>query len=198
MRIHEEQIASDARCGELGAALIPDGATMLTHCNTGSLATGGIGSALGVIKTAHWQGKRVRVLVDETRPLLQGARLTAWELPREEHPARTSSSIARPPASSPAATCRPSSSAPTASPPTATPRTRSAPTASRSPRTPTTCRSTSSRRSAPSTRRRRNGSATSSSKSAIADEVHVVRRRRAPRPTGRRRATPRSTSRPRT
>jgi methylthioribose-1-phosphate isomerase len=85
-RIHDEQIASDTRCGELGAALIPDGATVLTHCNTGSLATGGIGSALGVAKTAHWQGKRVRVLVDETRPLLQGARLTAWELAREGIP----------------------------------------------------------------------------------------------------------------
>jgi methylthioribose-1-phosphate isomerase len=74
------------RSGELGAALIDDGATVLTHCNTGSLATGGIGSALGVVKTAHWQGKRIRVLVDETRPLLQGARLTAWELAREGIP----------------------------------------------------------------------------------------------------------------
>jgi methylthioribose-1-phosphate isomerase len=86
IRIHEEQIAADARIGELGAALIADGATVLTHCNAGSLATGGIGSALGVIKTAHWQGKRVRVLVDETRPLLQGARLTAWELAQEGIP----------------------------------------------------------------------------------------------------------------
>lgn len=86
LRIHAEQRAADGRCGELGAALIPDGSTVLTHCNTGSLATGGIGSALGVIKTAHWQGKRVCVLVDETRPLLQGARLTAWELQQEEIP----------------------------------------------------------------------------------------------------------------
>ena len=86
VRIHEEQIASDARCGELGAALIESGATVLTHCNAGSLATGGIGSALGVVKTAHWQGKRISVLVDETRPLLQGARLTAWELAREGIP----------------------------------------------------------------------------------------------------------------
>ncbi len=83
VRIHEEQIEADARMGELGASLIPDGATVLTHCNTGALATGGIGSALGVVKTAHRQGNRVRVLVDETRPLLQGARLTAWELQRE-------------------------------------------------------------------------------------------------------------------
>lgn len=81
--IHDEQIASDARCGELGAALIGQGATILTHCNAGSLATGGIGSALGVVKTAHWQGKRINVLVDETRPLLQGSRLTARELARE-------------------------------------------------------------------------------------------------------------------
>lgn len=86
LRIHEEQIASDVCSGELGAALIKEGATVLTHCNTGSLATGGIGTALGVVKTAHWQGKRISVLVDETRPLLQGARLTAWELVREGIP----------------------------------------------------------------------------------------------------------------
>ena len=84
--IHDEQRAADLRMGDLGAALIADGATVLTHCNTGSLATGGIGSALGVIKAAHRQGKRVRVLVDETRPLLQGARLTAWELRQESIP----------------------------------------------------------------------------------------------------------------
>ena len=86
VRIHEDQIASDVRCGELGARLIENGATVLTHCNAGSLATGGIGSALGVVKTAHWQGKRINVLVDETRPLLQGSRLTAWELAREGIP----------------------------------------------------------------------------------------------------------------
>ena len=84
--IHQEQIDADARIGEIGAALIQDGATVLTHCNTGTLATGGIGTALGVIKTAHWKGKRLRVLVDETRPLLQGARLTAWELAQEGIP----------------------------------------------------------------------------------------------------------------
>jgi methylthioribose-1-phosphate isomerase len=87
-RIHGEQIAADARMGELGAALIDDGATVLTHCNTGTLATGGIGSALGIIKTAHADGKRIDVLVDETRPLLQGARLTAWELQRDGIPFR--------------------------------------------------------------------------------------------------------------
>jgi methylthioribose-1-phosphate isomerase len=86
IRIHDEQRAADEHMGELGAALIEPGSTLLTHCNTGSLATGGIGSALGVIKTAHRQGKRVSVLVDETRPLLQGARLTAWELQQEGVP----------------------------------------------------------------------------------------------------------------
>jgi methylthioribose-1-phosphate isomerase len=86
VRIHDEQIAADERMGELGAALIPDHATVLTHCNAGALATGGIGSALGVIKTAHRQARAVRVLVDETRPLLQGARLTAWELAAEGIP----------------------------------------------------------------------------------------------------------------
>jgi methylthioribose-1-phosphate isomerase len=84
--IHEQQLQDDVRTGELGAALIDEGATVLTHCNTGALATGGIGTALGVIKTAHAQGKRLRVLVDETRPLLQGARLTAWELAQEQIP----------------------------------------------------------------------------------------------------------------
>jgi len=66
--------------GRLGAELVPDGAHVLTHCNTGTLATGAYGTALGVIRTAHDQGKRIHVWVDETRPLLQGARLTAWEL----------------------------------------------------------------------------------------------------------------------
>ncbi|MBI5283696.1 MAG: S-methyl-5-thioribose-1-phosphate isomerase [Chloroflexi bacterium] len=86
VRIHEEQIAADERVGRLGADLIEAGATILTHCNAGALATGGIGTALGVIKTAHRDGKRVRALVDETRPLLQGARLTAWELAQEGVP----------------------------------------------------------------------------------------------------------------
>ncbi len=63
-----------------GASLVEDGDSILTHCNTGGIATAGIGTALGVITKAHRQGKRVRVYVDETRPLLQGGRLTAWEL----------------------------------------------------------------------------------------------------------------------
>jgi methylthioribose-1-phosphate isomerase len=83
LRIHDEQRAADVRMSEIGAALVADGATLLTHCNTGALATGGIGTALGVIKRAHRQGKRIQVLVDETRPLLQGSRLTSWELRQE-------------------------------------------------------------------------------------------------------------------
>jgi methylthioribose-1-phosphate isomerase len=69
--------------GRYGEAHIPDGATVLTHCNAGALATGGYGTALGVIRAAHEAGKRIRVLADETRPYLQGSRLTAWELSRD-------------------------------------------------------------------------------------------------------------------
>ena len=68
------------RIGENGAPLIPDGARILTHCNTGALATGGIGTACGVLRVAWERGRLAEVWVDETRPLLQGARLTAWEL----------------------------------------------------------------------------------------------------------------------
>jgi methylthioribose-1-phosphate isomerase len=68
------------RIGDHGLALVPDGAEVLTHCNAGALATGGIGTALAPIYAAHAAGRRVHVLVDETRPVLQGARLTAWEL----------------------------------------------------------------------------------------------------------------------
>ena len=78
--IHAEDAAMCGRIGEFGAELIPYGAGILTHCNTGALATGGEGTAQSVITHAHRQGKRVRVYADETRPLLQGARLTAWEL----------------------------------------------------------------------------------------------------------------------
>ena len=76
----DEDIAVNRRMGQHGAALIEDGDTIIHHCNTGALATVGFGTALGVIFTAHAQGKRLHVLVDETRPRLQGARLTAWEL----------------------------------------------------------------------------------------------------------------------
>ncbi len=78
--IHREDVKACRTMGALGAERIPDGAMILTHCNTGGLATGGYGTALGVIRAAHEAGKRIRVLADETRPYLQGARLTAWEL----------------------------------------------------------------------------------------------------------------------
>ncbi|HOX08355.1 MAG TPA: S-methyl-5-thioribose-1-phosphate isomerase [Planctomycetota bacterium] len=78
--IHEEDLELSRRMGRAGAELIPDGATVLTHCNAGALATGGLGTALACVYAAVAEGKRVSVLADETRPLLQGARLTAWEL----------------------------------------------------------------------------------------------------------------------
>jgi methylthioribose-1-phosphate isomerase len=78
--IQREDLALNRRMGALGAQLVPDGARVLTHCNAGALATAGHGTALGVIRSAVEAGKRVSVLADETRPWLQGARLTAWEL----------------------------------------------------------------------------------------------------------------------
>jgi methylthioribose-1-phosphate isomerase len=78
--IWEEDRAMCRRIGEHGLSLLADGANVLTHCNTGALATGGIGTALAPIYLAHEQGRKLHVFVDETRPLLQGARLTAWEL----------------------------------------------------------------------------------------------------------------------
>jgi len=78
--IWEEDRAMCRRIGEVGLPLVPDGAKVLTHCNAGALATGGIGTALAPIYLAHEAGRRVHVFVDETRPVLQGARLTAWEL----------------------------------------------------------------------------------------------------------------------
>ncbi len=81
--ILREDIASCKAMGQFGAELVPDEATILTHCNAGALATGGWGTALGVIRSAVAQGKKVRVIADETRPFLQGARLTAWELNRD-------------------------------------------------------------------------------------------------------------------
>lgn len=84
--IHREDVASCRKMGELGARDVPDGAVVLTHCNAGALATGGYGTALGVIRAAHAAGKAIRVLADETRPYLQGARLTAWELHRDGIP----------------------------------------------------------------------------------------------------------------
>ncbi|MCK4267769.1 MAG: s-methyl-5-thioribose-1-phosphate isomerase, partial [Actinomycetia bacterium] len=78
--IQEEDVKRNTRLGEFGAALIEDGDTILTHCNAGALACAGFGTAIGVITAAWNQGKKIHVFVDETRPLLQGARLTAWEL----------------------------------------------------------------------------------------------------------------------
>ncbi len=79
-QLADDDVATNKRMAENGAVLINDGDTVIHHCNTGALATVDWGTALGVIRTAHEQGKRVHVLVDETRPRLQGARLTAWEL----------------------------------------------------------------------------------------------------------------------
>jgi len=86
LAIHEEDIAANIRMGEFGAGLISGQGSVLTHCNTGSLATGGYGTALGVIRSAYRQGKLTRVYADETRPWLQGARLTAWELVKDGIP----------------------------------------------------------------------------------------------------------------
>jgi methylthioribose-1-phosphate isomerase len=82
-KIHEEDISANRKIGEYGEKLIKDGWTVLTHCNAGALATGGYGTALGVIRTCIERGKKIKVVACETRPLLQGARLTAWELKRD-------------------------------------------------------------------------------------------------------------------
>ncbi len=84
--IHDEDVASCRAMGQAGAAVVPDGARVLTHCNAGALATAGYGTALGVIRAAAEQGKVAQVFADETRPFLQGARLTAWELVRDNIP----------------------------------------------------------------------------------------------------------------
>ncbi len=86
LAIHEEDVANNRRLGKFGAALIEDGWTIITYCNAGALATAGYGTALGVIRAAHEAGKRVKVYCSETRPFLQGARLTAWELKKERIP----------------------------------------------------------------------------------------------------------------
>ncbi len=84
--IEAEDVEANRRMGRFGAGLLPDPCTVLTHCNAGALATAGYGTALGVIRAAVEAGKRVHVLADETRPFLQGARLTAWELVKEGIP----------------------------------------------------------------------------------------------------------------
>jgi methylthioribose-1-phosphate isomerase len=84
--VHDEDVASCRAIGRHGAALLPDVARVLTHCNAGALATAGYGTALGVVRGAVEAGKRISVLADETRPFLQGARLTAWELMQDQIP----------------------------------------------------------------------------------------------------------------
>ncbi|MCW8906158.1 MAG: S-methyl-5-thioribose-1-phosphate isomerase [Sedimenticola sp.] len=84
--IHREDVAANRTLGDLGAELIEAGKSVITHCNAGALATGGYGTALGVIRSAHAKGRIERVFADETRPWLQGSRLTAWELARDEIP----------------------------------------------------------------------------------------------------------------
>ncbi|WP_437962288.1 S-methyl-5-thioribose-1-phosphate isomerase (plasmid) [Sorangium sp. So ce119] len=84
--IHREDVAACHQMGRAGAARLPESGTVLTHCNAGALATGGYGTALGVIRAAIAEGKTIRVLACETRPYLQGARLTAWELQRDGIP----------------------------------------------------------------------------------------------------------------
>jgi len=79
-KIHAEEMAAEVKMSQFGADFIEDGFSVLTHCNTGALATGGYGTALGIIKQAWEQGKRIRVIATETRPLLQGSRVTTWEL----------------------------------------------------------------------------------------------------------------------
>jgi len=87
IRIHNEETEATRSLSQFGAGLIENGSTILTHCNAGPLATGGYGTALGVIQYAHEQGKQLKVFATETRPLLQGARLTTWELQNAGIPA---------------------------------------------------------------------------------------------------------------
>ena len=84
--IHDEDIRANRAMGRMGQSLIADGARVLTHCNAGALATAGYGTALGVLRAAVEAGKHIQVFADETRPFLQGARLTAWELQEDNIP----------------------------------------------------------------------------------------------------------------
>jgi methylthioribose-1-phosphate isomerase len=84
--MHQQDIEMNRAMGKYGAALVPQDATILTHCNAGALATAGYGTALGVVRAAQEMGKNVNVLADETRPFLQGARLTTWELQHDDIP----------------------------------------------------------------------------------------------------------------
>ncbi|MCD6301676.1 MAG: S-methyl-5-thioribose-1-phosphate isomerase [Staphylothermus sp.] len=86
IKIMDEDIWSNIRLGEYGAQLVPDNATILTHCNAGALATAAFGTAEGVMRVAWYKGKKIKVIATETRPVLQGARLTVWELVKEGIP----------------------------------------------------------------------------------------------------------------
>jgi methylthioribose-1-phosphate isomerase len=86
VRMHAEDIELNRKMGQHGASLLPEEGCILTHCNAGALATAGYGTALGVIRAAVEQGKKIQVFADETRPFLQGARLTAWELQKDGIP----------------------------------------------------------------------------------------------------------------
>ncbi|MBI1725659.1 MAG: S-methyl-5-thioribose-1-phosphate isomerase [Candidatus Rokubacteria bacterium] len=92
--ILDEDLAGNKALGAHGAALVPEGARILTHCNAGALATAGYGTALGVIRTAHEHGRVALVWVDETRPVMQGSRLTAWEMVKEGIPHRLIADVA--------------------------------------------------------------------------------------------------------
>ena len=92
--IRAEDLAANRAMGAHGLALVPEGARVLTHCNAGALATAGYGTAVGVIRSAHEHGRLALVWVDETRPVMQGSRLTAWELAREGIPHRLISDVA--------------------------------------------------------------------------------------------------------
>ena len=87
-KVLAEDVAANKALGRVGAAYLPEKATVLTHCNAGSLATGGYGTALGVVRAAREAGKEIEVIADETRPFLQGARLTAWELMEDNIPVK--------------------------------------------------------------------------------------------------------------
>ncbi|MBI4241189.1 MAG: S-methyl-5-thioribose-1-phosphate isomerase [Candidatus Rokubacteria bacterium] len=94
LAIQDEDVAANRAMGEHGARLVPDRARILTHCNTGALATAGYGTALGVVRAAHSRGRLDLLWVNETRPVLQGARLTAWECAKEGIPHRVISDVA--------------------------------------------------------------------------------------------------------
>ena len=191
--IHDEDVASCRAIGAFGADVVPGDAKILTHCNAGALATAGYGTALGVVRGAVEAGKQVAVFADETRPFLQGARLTAWELMRDNIDTTVITDNMAGALMRPGQGRTSSSSAPIASRRTETPPTRSAPTRWRCWRTSTAFRFTSPRRcrrstSAPPTVR------TSRSRSAP-PRKSPTSPARSWRPTARGCGTRRSTSR---